>query len=309
MIMLLIFASVSAQEKSRSEFFREFYGTFLKSTDIEIPQHEVTIGTKDLEDVIKQMEERYNIVIPAEDKAKFRTLEDVAEYINRYITSQTADLDRETTKRKPQPWKFKLYGSYGIMEPEGVTGTQGWYGNLGKIKRNEGLNLFGNTYTWEAGFALQPYGWHGKPGRSGNSFGVSYDYSAYDQWSSKDTTYTGNDTTAFRYGISLNFQHDLTGRRKDRPRVGLYLVESLRFGVHTYGFTGRYSVAGNGLWDKNHLSVGVGLAQGIYFYIFDLKLYQNVAYNWDIVRIRPDLPILRTLDVEVGLRLGIALKL
>ncbi|MBW6457927.1 MAG: hypothetical protein K0B52_02075, partial [FCB group bacterium] len=126
MVMTFIFASVFAQEKSRSEFFREFYGTFLKSTDIEIPQHEVTIATKDLEEVIKQMEERYNIVIPPEDKAKFRTLEDVAEYINRYLMSQVPDPDRQPGKKKPQTWKFKIYGSYGIMEPEGVTGTQGW---------------------------------------------------------------------------------------------------------------------------------------------------------------------------------------
>ncbi|MDZ7822524.1 MAG: hypothetical protein U5N26_12365 [Candidatus Marinimicrobia bacterium] len=53
---------------------------------------------------------------------------------------------------------------------------------------------------------------------------------------------------------------------------------------------------------------GIGLAQGINFLIFDLKFYETLAYSPDIARIT-GLSFLESLDFEVGLRLGIALKL
>jgi hypothetical protein len=53
--------------------------------------------------------------------------------------------------------------------------------------------------------------------------------------------------------------------------------------------------------------MGVGLAQGINFLIFDLKLYEVLAYSPDIIRVT-GFSIINSLDYEVGLRLGIALK-
>ncbi len=310
-IFLTLFTFIFAQEsKSRAEFFKEFYGTFISSSDIEIGTEEEAAA--DLAEVIKKLEERYNIDIPESEKENFKTAEDVTEYVNRHLGQQAeikeekAVAERSPEKgEKPHSWLFKLHGSYGIVEPEGVTGKQGWYGNLGKIKRDEGLDLFGDAGTWEIGFALHPYGWNGKEGKSGNSWGLTFDHAKFDQWG-PDSVFAGfeNDTTnASRYAVSLNFQQDLTGRKKTRPKAGIYFMESLRLGVHSYRHTNA------NLWGNNHLSYGIGLAQGIYFYIFDLKFYQNLAFSPDIMKVRPDLSLLNALDMEIGLRLGIALKL
>lgn len=317
-VSLLLIAGIgltlSAQDiKSRSEFFKEFYGTYLKPLDIEVdvPIDTVSGTVTDLKPVIIQYESRYNIDIPPADEANFKTPEDVAAWVKRYLDAQLAEptAPLKTAKAAPDKrrhsWRLKLYGSYGAVETGGVTGgvTGGGYfdGNLFGVAA---FQRFNEMYTWEAGLAFHPYGWNGKAGRSHRSWGLSYDFAQFSHIGA-DSVYVGheNDTTATRWGISLNFQQDLTGRNKARPKVGFYLMESLRFGVHSYQYVDPI------LRDNNHLSFGIGLAQGIYFYIFDLKFYQNVAYSPDIIRLLPsDYPLLRSLDLEVGLRLGIALK-
>lgn len=315
--LLLCVSSFAQNPKSRAEFFKEFYGTYLNSTDIEIIKTEnKVIPTVDLSDVIKQLESRYNIDIPADEEVKFKTVEEVAEYVNLYLQNQVkkeepiVDSVKEPVVKpvKPQKkekkpaysWKYKLYGSYGLVEPVGVTGQLGWNGNLGGYGS---FILFSNMYTWEAGFDIHPYAWNGKKSMSPNSFGFSFDYSSFDHIS-RVPDYPSpvlSDTTATRYGINFNLQQNLTGRKKDRPKMGFYLQESIRFGVHSYGF---YD---SDLYGINHLSYGLGLAQGIYFLIFDLKFYQTISYSPDILGVT-NLPILQSLDSEIGLRLGIALK-
>mgnify|MGYP001255402950 CR=1 FL=1 len=312
----LCYSLFAQTAKTRAEFFKEFYGTYLNSTDIEVTQEETPVAPVDLSAVIKQLEARYNIDIPASEEAKFKTVEEVAQYVNAYLQTQSDKIEPPATVKpvkqvKPArqkiesgSWKFKLYGSYGAVETGGVTGgvtgNSGFNGNL----VNPTLTQFSDMFTWEAGFALHPYGFNGKPEKSRSSWGLSYDYARFDHIG-VDTVYAGheNDTLASRFGISLNFQQDLTGKNKARPKVGIYIMESVRLGVHTFGFIDPV------LRDVNHLSYGIGLAQGIYFYIFDLKFYQNVAYSPDIMTLLPvDYPILRALDLEFGLRLGIALK-
>ncbi len=318
-IFLLFCVSSFAQNaKSREEFFKEFYGTYLNSTDIEIIKTENNVvPTADLNSVIKQLESRYNIDIPAEEEAKFKTVEDVAEYVNLYlqkqnkkdelivqsaIESKIKPVKSEKKQKKIYSWKYKLYGSYGMVEPLGVTGQLGWNGNLGGYGS---LELFSNMYTWEAGLMLHPYGWNGKKSKSPNSFGISFDYASFDHVGVVDTTipnFDVNDTTATRYAISLVFQQNIIGRNKARPKFSIYFEESIRFGAHSYGF-----IDGDLYWN-NHLSYGFGLAQGINFLIFDLKFYEALAYSPDIIRVT-NLPILQSLDFELGLRLGIVLKL
>jgi len=316
--LLLCVSSFAQNSKSRTEFFKEFYGTFLNSTDIEIIKtDDKVIPTADLSDVIKQLESRYNIDIPAEEEARFKTVEEVAEYVNLYLQNQNKQDDSllqsaEETGVKPvkpgvkqnnvNSWKFKLYGSYGMVEPLGVTGQLGWNGNLGGV--GSGI-LFDNMYTWEAGIMLHPYGWNGKQSKSPNSWGISYDYASFDYVGTPDTSlanFNANDTTATRYAVSLVFQQNLTGRNKARPKFSIYFEESIRFGVHSFGF-----IDGDLNWN-NHLSYGIGFAQGVNFLIFDLKFYQMVAYSPDIMNVT-GLSFLRTVNFELGLRLGIALKL
>lgn len=307
--------TLSAQDiKSRSEFFKEFYGTYLKPLDIEVDVSADTVsGTAvDLGSVIKQYERNYNIDIPPADEAGFKTPEDVTAWVKRYQDAQTAEtpapvkaVKAATPAKKRPSWRMKLYGSFGTVETGGVTGGVTGGGHFdGNLFGAAAFQRFKEMYTWEAGFAFHPYGWNGKAGRSHRSWGLSYDFAQFSHIGA-DSVYVGheNDTTATRWGISLNFQQDLTGRKKDRPKVGFYLMESLRFGVHSYQYVDPV------LRDNNHLSFGIGLAQGMYFYIFDLKFYQNVAYSPDIIRLLPsDYPLLRSLDMEVGLRLGVALK-
>ncbi|MCK4812810.1 MAG: hypothetical protein KAT14_02605, partial [Candidatus Marinimicrobia bacterium] len=261
LIPLLGLTLFAQETQSRSEFFKEFYGTYINSTDIDIDKEEKTIKTIDLSEVIKQLENLYDVDIPASEEVKFKTAEDVAEYINLYLQTH-ADEKIEPIKipekpKKSHSWKFKLYGSYGLVEPNGVTGDLGWDGNL---FGGQAFNLFGDMYTWEAGFAVHPYGWNGKQNKSAKSWGFSYDYSSFNHWGA-DTTWAAypNDTTATRWGINMNFQQDLTGRKKARPKVGFYLMESIRLGIHSYGHNDP------DLWGNNHLSYGLGFAQGIYF--------------------------------------------
>jgi hypothetical protein len=317
-ISLLLCVSAFAQNsKSRAEFFKEFYGTFINSSELDIPKYEKVAPTVDLSDVIKQLESRYNIDIPAEEEAKFKTVEEVAEYVNLYLQDQNKKDEQllkpvrepevnpvESPKngKKSYSWKYKLYGSYGMVEPLGVTGQLGWNGNLGRLGA---FILFDNMYTWEAGLMLHPYGWNGKQSKSPNSFGISFDYASFDYIETPDTnlaSFNANDTTATRYAISLVFQQNLTGRNKARPKFSIYFQESLRFGVHSFGFID------SDLYWNNHLSYGIGLAQGINFLIFDLKFYEILAISPDIIGVT-GLSILQSLEFEVGLRLGIALKL
>jgi hypothetical protein len=300
---------VFAQEnKSRSEFFKEFYGTYIRSSDIGIGTKEKEEAPEaDLSGVIQQLESRYDIDIPASEEKKFKTAEDVAEYVNRYLQRQsgTAEETREAAapaeKRKKHSWKMKLYGYYGAPEPVGVTGNEGFDGNL---FGTQAFKNFNEMSTWEAGFAFHPYGWNGRDPKSGNSWGFSFDHATFSQWG-PDSTFSGfeSDTAnASRYAICLNFQQDITGRKKARPKVGFYFMESFRFGVHNFRHTNA------DLWGNNHLSYGLGLAQGMYFYIFDLKFYQTLAFSPDILNVRPDLSLINSLDAEIGLRLGVALK-
>ncbi|MCF7832259.1 MAG: acyl carrier protein [Candidatus Marinimicrobia bacterium] len=310
--LLLCVSSFAQNSKSRAEFFKEFYGTYLNSTDIEVVKTEnKVIPTVDLSDVISQLESRYNIDIPAEEEAKFTTVEEVAEYVNLYLQNQVNNEEpvvnpvKEPVNKpnKAYSWKYKLYGSYGLVEPLGVTGQPGgWNGNLGGAGSSI---LFDNMYTWEAGIMLHPYGWTGKSSQSPNSFGVSFDFASFDYIGTPDTSlinFNANDTTATRYAINLVFQQNLTGRKKARPKFSIYFEESIRLGVHSFGF-----INSNLYWN-NHISYGIGLAQGINFLIFDLKFYEALAYSPDIMRVT-SLSILQSLDFELGLRLGIALKL
>jgi hypothetical protein len=159
-------------------------------------------------------------------------------------------------------------------------------------------------YTWEAAIMLHPYGWTGKQSHSPNSFGLSVDFASYHLWGA-DTSWAAypNDTTSSRIGINLVLQQNLTGRGKARPKVGIYIEESFRFGWLSYG---HYNPE---LWGNNHLTYGIGLAQGIHFLIFDLKFYQTLAISPDILVVKPELTFLRSMDIEFGLRLGVALKL
>jgi hypothetical protein len=316
-VISLCFSLFAQDAKTRAEFFKEFYGTLINSSDIEIPEYKKeVVPTVDLSDVIKQLESRYDIDIPAEEEAKFTTVEEVAEYVNLYLQKQnqsfeTVDTPAEKpiekpvkpgkTKKESYSWKYMIYGSYGLTEPLGVTGNLGWNGNLGGAGA---FDLSSNMYTWEAGIMLHPYGWNGKERKKANSFGVSFDYASFDYTGVHDTSlanYNANDTTATRYAVSVVFRQNLLGRKKDRPKFSVYFEESIRLGVHSYGF-----VNSDLNWN-NHLSMGVGLAQGINFLIFDLKLYEVLAYSPDIVSVT-GFSIINSLDYEVGLRLGIALK-
>ena len=246
--LLLCVSSFAQNSKSRAEFFKEFYGTFINSSELDIPKYEKVAPTVDLSDVIKQLESRYNIDIPASEEAKFKTVEEVAEYVNLYLQDQNKKDEQlvqpvgepvkplKKDKKKTYSWKYKLYGSYGMVEPIGATGQLGWNGNLAGVGA---LVLFDNMYTWEAGFMLHPYGWNGKQSKSPNSFGISFDYASFDYIETPDTnlvSFNANDTTATRFAISLVFQQNLTGRNKARPKFSIYFQESLRFGVHSYGF-------------------------------------------------------------------------
>jgi hypothetical protein len=313
-LLLGISFGLCAQDvKSRSDFFKEFYGTYLKPLDIQVDISADTLGetTPDLKPLILQYENLYDFDIPASDEAAFKSREDVTAWVTRYLDAQPAEIPQVSKAKKAaapkdkHSWRLKLYGSYGAVETGGVTGGVTGGGHFdGNLFGTAAFKRFNEMYTWEAGFAFHPYGWNGKAGRSHRSWGLSYDFAQFSHIGA-DTVYVGyeSDTTATRWGISLNFQQDLTGRNRARPKVGFYLMESLRFGVHSYQFIDPV------LRDINHLSYGIGLAQGIYFYIFDLKFYQNVAYSPDIIRLLPaGYPLLRSLDLEFGLRLGIALK-
>ncbi len=300
----MLFTCIFAQEsQSREEFFREFYGTFINSSDIEISTKEEAEVTPDLTETIKQLEERYDIDIPESEKENFKTAEDVAEYVNRILqqrsgTEKRAAAEEAAAKKQKHSWKMKLYGAFGAPEPAGLPGgtvdSSGFNGNL----VNPLLKEFNEMYTWEAGIAFHPYGWNGRERKSHRSWGFAFDYARFDHGSDNDSTF------ASRLGISMNFQQDLTGRNKARPKAGLYLMESLRVGVHSFENIDAV------LKHNNHLSYGVGLAQGIYFYIFDLKFYQHAAYGPDLVNNAVDYPVtfLESLYFEFGLNLGIALK-
>lgn len=316
-LISLCFSLFAQDAKTRAEFFKEFYGTLINSSGIEIPEYEKeVVPTVDLSDVIKQLESRYDIDIPAEEEAKFTTVEEVAEYVNLYLqkqneTFETVDTPVEKpiekpvkpgkTKKESYSWKYKLFGSYGMVEPLGVAGTLGWNGNLAGAGA---LDLFSNMYTWEAGIMLHPYGWNGKEKSKPNSFGVSFDYASTDYIRTPDTSLVYldvNDTTATRYSVSFLFQQTLLGKNKARPKFNVYLEESIKFGIHNFGYI-------NGtLYDLNHLSIGAGFAQGISFLIFDVKFYQYLAYSPDIVR-TTQMSILRSMVFEAGLRVGVALK-
>lgn len=313
-LILLCFSLFGQNTKTRAEFFKEFYGTLINSSSLDIPKYETEeIPAVDLSDVIKQLESRYNIDIPADEEIKFKTVEEVAEYVNLYLQQQSEETKptvvtedkppiKPLKKKNSYSWKYKLFGSYGLTEPLGVSGNLGWNGNLGGAGA---FDMFHNMYTWEAGLMLHPYGWNGKVSKRPNSFGISFDYASFDYTGVADTSlsnYNANDTTATRYAINLVFQQNIIGRKKDRPKFSFYFEESLRFGVHSFGF-----INSDLNWD-NHLSVGAGLAQGINLGIIDLKLYQIVAYSPDIMRVT-GYSIINALELEVGLRLGIALKL
>ena len=134
-LVLLCFSLFGQDSKTRAEFFKEFYGTLINSSGLEIPEYKQEAApTVDLSDVIKQLESRYNIDIPAEEEEKFKTVEDVAEYVNLFLQKQQSDIAEqgETSVVKPldspiklpkknneaYSWKFKIYGSYGLtVEP------------------------------------------------------------------------------------------------------------------------------------------------------------------------------------------------
>ena len=331
-ILVLLFISLFGQStKSRAEFFKEFYGTLINSSGLEIPKYEKEVApTVDLGDVIKQLESRYNIDIPAEEEAKFKTVEEVAEYVNLYLQQQSEQVKPENgsivepavkpvkppkEKKKRYSWKTKYFASYGSLEPGLLVGESvvhhGWNGNLA-----DGFsNLFDNSYSWDAGIMWHQYGWTGKPDHSPNSFGFAYEQSNYNYWPQETSTYfsppdSGEisplDTTANRWSICMIIQQDITGRKKARPKAGLYLQEKIRVNVHNYG---NYDSVISG----KHISYGLGLVEGLYFLVFDLKFYQNIAYSPSLyTHLNTSIPggvgLLSAFNYEIGLRLGISLK-
>ena len=261
LIVLLSFSLFGQNTKSRSEFFKEFYSTLINNSGLEIPEYEPEeLPTVDLSDVIKQLESRYNIDIPAEEETKFKTVEEVAEYVNLYLQQQSQKVEQEITPDvdKPQPekvpdvepikpvkkkkysWTTKYYGSYGVNDPFGAQGgsdgTLRWNGNfLGY----GAFDLKSNMLTWEAGIYFHPYGRSGKIAQRPNSFGFIYDYSAFDYIGTHADTlsgYSADDTTASHWAISFVMQQNIVGRNVDRPKFSIYMEESIRLGSYTYNY-------------------------------------------------------------------------
>lgn len=308
--------SLYAQDiKSRSEFFREFYGTYLKPLDIKVDMPEDTSAvTADLKPLILQYEQRHSVDIPAEDEAGFKSSEDVNNWIKKYLEAQpaeklpaeqAAEAERPSgkVKKERKSWKVKLYGSFGPVEPGGINDSSQFNGNL---FGSGAFTQFREMNTFEAGFAFHPYGWNDNEKRSHKSWGLSLDYARFDHPNDTDTSF------AFRWGVNLNFQQDLTGRKKVRPIAGLYFMESLHYGQHSFQKANEVAIDST-LRAWNHHYVGIELAQGTYFSIFDIKFYQRVSYSFDRYGYNPlaeynALPFMRKLYFEAGLRLSVALK-
>lgn len=316
-LLIGIGTALFAQDaKSRSEFFKEFYGTYLKPLDIEVDMPEDTSAlAADLKPLILQYEKRHSIDIPAEDEAAFKTAEDVNNWVRKYLEAQPAEqpfveeaAEAKTpsgkTKKERRSWKVKLYGSFGPVEPGGINDSSQFNGNL---FGSGAFTQFRQMNTFEAGLAFHPYGFNGKDKRSHKSWGLSFDYARFDHPKDTDTSF------ASRWGLNLNFQQDLTGRKKVRPVAGIYFMESLHWGLHSFQKK-NYPNIDNTLQFWNHHYAGIGLAQGIYFSIFDLKFYQRVSYSFDKYGYSPTavyeaLPFMKKLYFETGLRLSVALKL
>lgn len=318
-VLLLLAFSLGAQEKkSKSEFFKEFYGTYFNSSGIEIPQEAIDVSNLGLQEVILQLEERYDIDIPAEEEAKFNTVEEVAEYVNQFLQNNgsvetvnlSENLESSTEKeiiepkRKRETWTVNIFGSYGLVEPIGLTGDQGWDGN---IFGAEAFNVLENMFTFDAGLMFHPYAITKKEQHKPNSLGLAFDYASFNHWGAHSAF--PRDTTATRWGISVLFQQDLTGRNKSWPESGIYIQESVKVSVHDFGFYDDF-IQGNG-----YLSYGLGLTEGLYLSIFDIKLYQTIAYSPALHQAYPSLSILGTafgtgiIDFEIGLRIGVTIKI
>lgn len=317
LVSVLLALSLFAQDKTpRKDFFKEFYGTYFKSSGIEIPQEQIDSGELGLKDIIEQLETRYNINIPAEEEAKFKTVEEVVEYVNKLLKeSDDTSFSEETEAKQVVPkvfsptedintWVVKVFASYGLVEPAGLTGDQGWDGN---IFGGEAFNLLDNMYTHDIGIMFHPFAINKKIAQIPNSYGLAFDYASFKHWGPHSATPL--DSTASRWGISLILQQDLTGRNKAWPESGLYIQESIKVSVHDYGYHDDY-LQGNG-----YVSFGLGLTQGVYLSIFDIKFYQTVAYSPGL---HADYPALKffdfsfqkgILDFEIGIRLGVALRI
>ncbi|MFA6617694.1 MAG: hypothetical protein WCT23_01315 [Candidatus Neomarinimicrobiota bacterium] len=316
-LSVLLALGLFAQEKApRKDFFKSFYGTYFSSSGIEIPQDQIESGDLGLKDVIKQLEARYNIDIPAEEEAKFNTVEDVVEYVNKVIKESEAPSipkEGETSFKasdtfsptgKVNTWVVKVFASYGLVEPAGLTGDQGWDGNLFGV---EAFNVLDNMYTNDIGVMFHPFAISKKASHIPYSLGLAFDYASFNHWG--PTSAAPRDTTASRWGISLIFQQDLTGRKKTWSESGIYIQESIKVSVHDYGYYDDY------LQGDGYVSFGLGLTQGAYVSIFDIKFYQTVAYSPGL---HADYPALKLfdfsyqkgiLDFEMGIRVGIALRI
>jgi len=320
MLVLLCFSLFGQNTKSRAEFFKEFYGTLINNGGLEIPEYKPEEApTVDLKDVIKQLESRYNIDIPAEEEAKFKTVEEVAEYVNLFLQQQAQEVEpvvdkpvpadkpiidpvKPVKKKKKYSWTTKYYGAFGVNEPLGVQGgsdgTTRWNGNfLGW----GAFDLKSNMLTWEAGMYFHPYGRSGRIAQRPNSFGFVYSFSSFDYLGTHADSlvgYSANDTTATHWSISFVMRQNILGKNVDRPKFTMYMEESVRLGSYSYKNVNA-DIHGDKLF-----SIGIGLAQGIEFLIFDLKLYELLDYIPNV----PSTGIMDKIALEVGLRLGIALK-
>ncbi|MDZ7797684.1 MAG: hypothetical protein U5N56_11875 [Candidatus Marinimicrobia bacterium] len=64
-IFLTLFTFIFAQEsKSRAEFFKEFYGTFISSSDIEIDSEKKAEDAVDLTEVIQDLKNATILIFP-----------------------------------------------------------------------------------------------------------------------------------------------------------------------------------------------------------------------------------------------------
>ncbi len=315
--ILLAFGLFAEDKKSRKDFFKEFYGTYFKASGIELPQDKVESGEIGLEDVIKQLEARYGIDIPLEDELKFKTVEEVAEYVNKMV-KENGDLsvpeeimatieapeDTSTNVRKRETWAINLYSSYGLVEPMGLTGDHGWDGN---VSGYQAFNVLENMFTFDAGVMFHPYALTKKEKHIPNSLGLAFDYASFNHWGAHSAFPV--DTTATRWGLSFVLQQDITGRKNPWADAGIYLQESIKVSFHDFGYYDDF-IQGN-----NYLSIGLGLTEGFYVSIFDIKLYQTIAYSPALHAAYPSLSVLDfsyqggILDYEIGLRVGVAIKI
>lgn len=314
--VLLAYCLFAQEKTTRKDFFKGFYGTYFKSSGIEISQDEIESGEIGLEDVIKQLEARYNVDIPEKDELKFKTVEEVVEYVNKMVkergdlsasedTYETVEVpDTSLDRRKRDTWTVNVFASYGLLEPLGLTGDQGWDGN---IFGAQAFNVLENMGTFDAGIMFHPYSVTKKEAHKQNSLGLAFDYSSFSHWG--PTSVLPGDTTATRWGVSLLFRQDITGKKQAWPETGIYIQESIKVSVHDYGYYDDY-IQGN-----NYVSYGLGLTEGIYVSIFDIKLYQTIAYSPGLHAEYPSLGLLDfsfaggILDYEIGIRVGIAIKI